>query len=103
MHMTACGKGSSDYFQRQLGIYWSLHEIEMRPILISSTPSSCKPVEFNKLAVIKCQMAALQELENNLHKYLWIDSIEYGHTSMSQHFFRNSSLLKNIRMELSIS
>jgi hypothetical protein len=75
----------------------------MGPILISSTPSSCKPVEFNKLAVIKCQMAALQVLENNFHKYLWIDSIEYSPTTMSQHFYGKSSLLKSNRMEMSIS
>jgi len=77
MHMTACvGRGAIVLSETELGIVWSLYVIEMGPILISSAPSSCKPAEFNKLAVIKCQMAASQELENNLHKYLWIDSIE---------------------------
>lgn len=48
--------------ETELGIVWNPFEMEMGPFLISSAPSSCKPAEFNKPAVIKCQMAAFSRV-----------------------------------------
>lgn len=63
VHTRTCGKGAATVPQRQ---NWELFGICMKwkwhPILISSVPSKCKPAEFNKPAVIKCQMAAFSRV-----------------------------------------
>lgn len=60
---TTFGKKAVTVPQRQS---WELFGIDLKwkwdPFLISSAPSSCKPAEFNKPAVIKCQMAAFSRV-----------------------------------------